>query len=51
MLDDKLISTDTTITQADASKALEAASFLPDLGKRILKEKYLLHPASGRHIV
>jgi MarR family 2-MHQ and catechol resistance regulon transcriptional repressor len=39
-LDDKLISTDTTITQADAAKALEAASFLLDLGKRILKEKY-----------
>ena len=39
-LNDLLINTDTTISNAEALQALEAANLLLDLGKRILKGKY-----------
>jgi len=39
-LNDLLISTDTTITNEEALKALDAANMLLDLGKRILKGRY-----------
>jgi DNA-binding MarR family transcriptional regulator len=39
-LNELLIRTDTTVTNDDALKALEAANTLQELGKRILKGKY-----------